>query len=164
MTLKLRLRMTSNSDRSDTDRALVRKARCAGRVLGATGIVLALSVMLALGSYGAAARAASADDAPASAGSSAPDNMQIQLFLQRRFRLPNASDVEVGPPKPSPIPGLTVRVVKMHNDSGQAATFVVYTDAAGKTAILSDVEGGPATPGPLHGLWRRPLRAANQAP
>jgi protein-disulfide isomerase len=156
--------MTSNSDRSDTDRALVRKARCAGRVLGATGVVLALSVMLALGSYGGAARAASADDASASAGSSAPDNMQIQLFLQRRFRLPNASDVEVGPPKPSPIPGLTVRVVKMHNDSGQAATFVVYTDAAGKTAILSDVEVGPATPGPLHGLWSRPLRPANQAP
>lgn len=52
----------------------------------------------------------------------------------------------------------------MHNDSGQSATFVVYTDAAGKTAILSDVEVGPATPGPLHGLWSRPLRPANQPP
>jgi protein-disulfide isomerase len=121
-----------------------------------------VAALLALGSYGGLARAASSDPS-ASSGGSGPDNMRMQVFLQRRFRLPSASDVEIGPLKASSIPGLSVRVVTMHNDTGQSASFVVYTDAEAKTAILSDVEVGPATPGPLHGLWSRPLRPANQA-
>lgn len=154
MNPKLQLQPTPGRDRS-----LIRKSR-AGRVLGAMGLIAAL---LAIGSHGTA-RATSPDDAQAAAGASASDNTRMQIFLQRRFRLPSASDVEVGPPKASPIPGLSVRIVKMHNDSGQSGTFVVYSDATGKTAILSDVEVGPASPGPLHGLWSRPLRPASQAP
>jgi protein-disulfide isomerase len=127
------------------------------------------AALLALVSAGASARASSADDSsPSTAGmaggKAGSDNMQLQVFLQRRFRLPNASDVEVGPRRASPIPGLSVRTVKVHNDSGQSGVFVVYTDNSGKTAILSDVEVGSATPGPLHGLWTRPLRPASQAP
>lgn len=122
------------------------------------------AALLALGPYGGAALAASASDNAGSSSQATSDSTRMQLFLQRRFRLPSASDVEVGPAQASPIPGLSVRIVKMHNDTGQSATFVVYTDAAGKTAILSDVEVGPATPGPLHGLWSRPLRPVNQAP
>jgi len=122
------------------------------------------ATLLALSSYGGAARAASASDAHPGAGGAAPDNMQLQVFLQRRFRLPSASDVEIGPPKASPIPGMSARIVKMHNDQGQQGTFVLYVDTAGKTGVLSDVEVGAATPGPLHGLWSRPLRPANQPP
>jgi hypothetical protein len=117
--------------------------------------MLFLAPLLALASYGGAANAASP---------SASDNMQMQVFLQRRFRLSSASNVEISPPKPSPIPGMSLRVVKMHNDSGQSGTFILYTDAAGKTAVLSDVVVGAPTPGPLHGLWSRPLSPANQAP
>ena len=117
-------------------------------------IIVGFAALLALGPQSGAARA----------GEAASDNTRLQVFLQRRFRLPSASDVEVGPPKDSPIPGMSARIVTMHNDSGQSATFVLYTDAAGKTAILSDVEVGPATPGPLQGLWSRPLRPANQPP
>ena len=126
--------------------------------------ILAFLALLALGPLGGAARAASASDTQAGSGDAASDNMRLQVFLQRRFRLPSASDVEVGPSKDSPIPGMSARIVKMHNDSGQSGIFVLYTDAAGKTAILSDVEVGPATPGPLHGLWSRPLRPASQPP
>ena len=126
--------------------------------------IVVFASLLALTSYGGAARAASASDTHAGSGQAASDNMQMQVFLQRRFRLSSASDVEIGPPKPSPIPGMSLRVVKMHNDAGQSGTFVLYIDAAGKTAVLSDVEVGPATPGPLHGLWSRPLRPANQPP
>ncbi|MGH7914568.1 MAG: DsbA family protein, partial [Candidatus Binataceae bacterium] len=134
---------------------------CFRRGLGA---IVFFAALLALGPYGGVARAASAGDTHGNSGKAASGNMPIQLFLQRRFRLPSASDVEVGPQKASPIPGLSSRIVKVHNESGQSATFVVYTDASGKTAILSDVEIGPATPGPLHGLWSRPLRPASQAP
>ncbi len=126
--------------------------------------VVALATLLALILFRGAARAASGNDAHGAAGAAASDNMRLQVFLQRRFRLSAASDVEIGPAKSSPIPGMSVRVVKMHNDAGQQGTFVLYTDTAGKTAVLSDVEVGAATPGPLHGLWSRPLRQANQPP
>jgi protein-disulfide isomerase len=126
--------------------------------------IVAFAALLALTPCGGAARAASASDTHAGAGAAASDNMRIQVFLQRRFRLSSASNVEIGPPKASPIPGMSARIVKMHNDAGQSGSFVLYTDAAGKTAVLSDVEVGAASPGPLHGLWSRPLRPANQPP
>jgi protein-disulfide isomerase len=126
--------------------------------------IVALATMLALTSFSGAARTASASDAHAAADAAAADNMRLQVFLQRRFRLSAASDVQIGPPKASAIPGMSVRTVKMHNDAGQEGTFVLYIDTAGKTAVLSDVEVGAATPGPLHGLWSRPLRQANQPP
>ena len=136
-------------------------------IAGAIGLFAAL---LALGWFGGAARAASASDTQPSArqttaqttSQTASDEVRMQVFLQRRFRLPKASDVEVGPSKASSMPGFSVRTVKIHNDAGESADFVVYTDAAGKTAILSNVEIGPATPGPLRGLWSRQLRPANQ--
>lgn len=123
-----------------------------------------IAALMTLGPFCGTVRAASPSDTPAGSGEATSDNMRMQVFLQRRFRLPSASDVVVGPTKPSPIPGMTERIVKMHNDAGQSGAFVVYTDTAGKTAILSDVEVGPATPGPLHGLWSRALRPANQPP
>jgi protein-disulfide isomerase len=126
--------------------------------------IVVLAALLTLTSYCGSARAASANDTHAAADTAASDNMRLQVFLQRRFRLSAASDVEIGPPKASPIPGMSARIVKMHNDAGQEGTFVLYTDTAGKTAVLSDVEVGPATPGPLHGLWSRPLQPANQPP
>jgi len=130
-----------------------------------TGFAIAACAAIAAGlPTAAAARAASSGSAAPAAGQSAPDNMRLQIFLQRRFRLSSASEVDIGPPKPAPIAGMTARVVKMHNDAGQSGTFVLYMDATGKTAVLSDVDVGPATPGPLHGLWSRPLRPASQAP
>jgi protein-disulfide isomerase len=126
--------------------------------------IVAVTALLTLGPISGAARAASASDPQTGAAQPASDSMRLQVFLQRRFRLPSASDVEIGPPNSSPIPGMSARIVKMHNDSGQSGTFLLYLDAAGKTAILSDVEVGPATPGPLHGLWSRPLRSASQPP
>lgn len=126
--------------------------------------ILVLAALLALIQCGGPAQAASPGDTHAAAGGSAPDNMQLQVMLQRRFRLSSASNVEIGPPKASPIAGMTARVVKMHNDAGQSGSFILYTDAAGKTAVLSDVEVGAAAPGPMRGLWSRPLRPANQPP
>src|SRR5690349_7453350 len=108
--------------------------------------------------------AASSRDTQAGAGQATSENTRLQVFLQRRFRLSSASDVQIGPPRPAPIAGMSVRTVTMHNDAGASGSFVLYVDAGGKTAVLSDVEVGAATPGPLHGLWSRPLRAANQPP
>ncbi len=125
--------------------------------------IVALATLLALTSFSGAARTASASDAHVAADAAAADNMRLQVFLQRRFRLSAASDVQIGPPKASPIPGMSVRTVKMHNDAGQEGTFVLYIDTAGKTAVLSDVEVGAATPGPLHGLWSRPSAPGQSA-
>src|ERR1700758_2774492 len=109
-------------------------------------IIAVLFALLALTSYSRAARSASASDTQAASGPAASDNMRLQIFLQRRFRLSAASDVEIGPPKPASIPGMSARLVKMHNDAGQQGTFILYIDATGKTAVLSDVEVGAATP------------------
>lgn len=134
------------------------------RILGA--LVFAAMLTLAPGAFaasdnGAPGSAAAGSEASAPASS---NDTRLQIYLQRRFRLDNAADVQVGPRKPSGIHGLFSRIVKVHNEQGQSAAFVVYTDAAEKTAIISDVEAGSAKPGPIHGLWSRPLRAANAPP
>jgi protein-disulfide isomerase len=134
-------------------------------VMNGLGAAALAAIAAGLASTGAARAASSGGTASAAAaGPSAPDSMRLQVFLQRRFRLSSASDVEIGPPKPAQIAGMSARVVKMHNDAGQSGTFILYTDATGKTAVLSDVDVGAATPGPLHGLWSRPLRPASQPP
>src|SRR5579871_827902 len=122
------------------------------------------AALLALASSATAAFAASSTDTHGGRGETAGDTTRLQVFLQRRFRLPSASDVQIGPPRPAPIAGMSERTVTMHNDAGASGTFVLYVDAGRKTAVLSDVEVGAATPGPLRGLWSRPLRAANQPP
>src|SRR5579864_6791646 len=101
--------------------------------------IVVLAALLALTSYCGSARIASASDTHVAADAASSDNMRLQVFLQRRFRLSAASDVQIGPPKASAIPGMSVRTVKMHNDAGQEGTFVLYIDTAGKTAVLSDV-------------------------
>jgi protein-disulfide isomerase len=127
------------------------------RIIGA----MLCAAMLGLG---AAAGAASAAEASAPGGQAGNADQRLQIFLQRRFRLASASDVEVGTRKPSNVKGLFSRVVTLRAENGQSAKFIVYTDAAEKTAIISDIDVGPASPGPLHGLWTRPLRAAGAPP
>ena len=65
-------------------------------------------MLMACTTYGGAARAASPSDTHPESAQTGSGNMQMQVFLQRRFRLPSASDVEVGPPRPAPIPGMTI--------------------------------------------------------
>src|SRR5215472_2400580 len=122
------------------------------------------AALLALAASAVAAIAASSSNTQAGASQATSENTRLQVFLQRRFRLSSASDVQIGPARPASIAGMSARTVTMRNDSGASGTFVLYVDAGGKTAVLSDVEVGAATPGPLHGLWSRPLRAANQPP
>src|SRR5271170_5055325 len=129
MTSKLQSQSISDADRQPT-----RKPRV-GRILGATLFLMAL-LTVTLGPRGGVTAAVAASDTPADSGQPSSEVTRMQVFFQRRFRLPSASDVEVGPAKTSAIPGLSVRIVKMHNDTGQSGTFVVYVDAIGKTAIL----------------------------
>lgn len=124
---------------------------------------LLCAVTLALGAAASMPRAASAAEA-SSAGKMSKADERLQIFLQRRFRLPNASDVEMGPRKRSEVRGLYSRIVIVHNDTGQKARFIVYTDEAEKTAIVSDVKMGRAEPGPVPGLWKHPLRPINGSP
>jgi len=51
-------------------------------------------MLMACTTYGGARAASPSDTHPASAQTGS-GNMQMQVFLQRRFRLPSASDVEV---------------------------------------------------------------------
>jgi protein-disulfide isomerase len=134
------------------------------RIVGA----LLCAVTLALGSAAIVPHLATAAEASSAAKASASKrkkaDLRLQIFLQRRFRLPDASDVELGPRKPSDIKGLYRRLVTVHNDAGQKARFIVFTDEDEKTAIISDVDIGKAKPGPMHGLWTRPLRPINGPP
>jgi protein-disulfide isomerase len=143
-------------------------ARAASVAAAMAGAVMLATFLAAPTAYPqSASDTGAAQPSGASASSGTPQtpsskDKRLQVFLQRRFRLPNASDVQLGPPKRSDVPGLVMRTVTMHNEQGQSATFVVYTDpAAAKTAIVSNVVIGPASPGPAAGLWSRPLRAPN---
>lgn len=113
---------------------------------------------------GAPATATAAEPAFAGGQAAPGSDQHLQTYLQRHFRLGSPSDVDLGPRKPSDIKGLFSRVVTLHAESGQTAKFILYTDAAQKTAIVSDIEMGPVKPGPVRGLWTRALRAAGAPP
>ena len=49
-------------------------------------------MLVACTTYGGAARAASSSDTHVASAQTGSGNMQMQVFLQRRFRLPSASD------------------------------------------------------------------------
>lgn len=134
------------------------RLNCA-RIVPAIVCAAILGLATASAPAGAAGAANGASDSSAG-GQAASAEQRLQVYIQRRFRLPSASDVELGPRKPSSIKGLFERPVTLHAESGQTARFIVYTDAAQKAAIITDVDIGPASPGPIHGLWMRPLRAA----
>jgi protein-disulfide isomerase len=71
---------------------------------------------------------------------------QLKSFLRKRFRVPNAGDIELGAPKPAPIPGLWTRQVTIVNEQGQKATAELFTDASGTKVIIGrflDVNSDP---------------------
>ncbi len=64
---------------------------------------------------------------------------RLREFLQQKFHLPLAKDVEIGPAKQSSIPGVSVREVNLTNERGQSAKTKVFSDAAGKQMILGQL-------------------------
>jgi protein-disulfide isomerase len=64
-----------------------------------------------------------------------PDDSQLLAYLQKRFRIPNAAQIKLGPPSPTEIPGVTGRVLAVTNDRGTAVTNL-FTDASGQQIIV----------------------------
>jgi len=83
-------------------------------------------------------QAAGIGRASASAGS-APDVSQdpaMIRFLQKHFRIPNASQITLSPPSPAPIEGLWSRKITIVGDSGQSASATLFEDSSGKDVII----------------------------
>ncbi len=102
----------------------------------AIGLRIVVAVGLALIVQAAAVRGA-----VASSGA-APDSSRDSVligFLQRHFRLPNASQITLGPPAPAPIAGLWSRKITLTGDNGQTASATLFEDSDGKDVILGQL-------------------------
>lgn len=69
------------------------------------------------------------------AGASGSD-ARLVAYLQKRFRIPDPALISLGPPKPSPIQGLSERTVTVKNETGFKASVQLFTDADGTKFIL----------------------------
>lgn len=69
------------------------------------------------------------------AGASGSD-ARLVAYLQKRFRIPDPALISLGPPKSSPIQGLSERTVTVKNETGFKASVQLFTDADGTRFIL----------------------------
>ncbi|MGH7864083.1 MAG: DsbA family protein [Candidatus Binataceae bacterium] len=51
-------------------------------------------------------------------------------YLQKRFKIPDANNVKLGPAVQSPLPGLLGRAVNLSNDRGETVTVTLFIDRA----------------------------------
>jgi protein-disulfide isomerase len=75
---------------------------------------------------------------PVHAADSAAD-AALKTVLQKRLLVPDAKNLELGPPSPGPFPGMSSRTVTLVNPQapGQKVELEIFTDDAGKKVILA---------------------------
>ena len=73
---------------------------------------------------------------PIHAADSAAD-AALKTVLQKRLLVPEAKNLELGPPSPGPFPGMSSRTVTLLNPQtpGQKVELEIFTDEAGKKVI-----------------------------
>src|SRR5271154_2360530 len=86
------------------------------RVL-AYGAAVAFTGVVAAGiAIGISMRVAAADTASASHTAATPvSDAELKSALQKRLLIPDPDEIQLGPAKPSGIPGLLTRTVTVHN-------------------------------------------------
>src|SRR4051794_21652969 len=59
-----------------------------------------------------------------------PNDAALTGFLQKHFKIPNASLIKLGPASETPIPGIYARPLMVSNDKGQSISTTLFTDKA----------------------------------
>ena len=63
----------------------------------------------------------------------------LKATLQKRLLVPDAKNLDVGPPSPGPFPGITSRTVTLVNpeNAGQKVQIEVFSDEGGKKLLIA---------------------------
>jgi protein-disulfide isomerase len=80
--------------------------------------------------------ALAAENSPKPPDSSVNDTKLITA-LQKRLLVPNLADLTLGPPSPSPLPGVTQRTITVNGGIGERFQVELFTDASGDKGILA---------------------------
>jgi protein-disulfide isomerase len=92
----------------------------------------ALIVMVTLSAFGQAG----AIDMP---GADSGWEEKVRTFLQKRFKIPEGSQISFGPLQASVFPGLFSRSVTITNDQGASAKFSLFTDGKSSKFVIGEV-------------------------
>jgi protein-disulfide isomerase len=80
--------------------------------------------------------ALAAEDSPKPVNSGV-NNAKLIAALQKRLLVPNLADLTLGPPSPSPLPGITQRTITVNGGVGERFQVELFTDASGDKGILA---------------------------
>jgi protein-disulfide isomerase len=103
------------------------------------GICTFLIVMLILGPSRAALAQGASGFSPAVASPVATDpakDAALKTYLQKRFKIPNADLIKLGPAFKTPIEGLYARQLTVGNAAGQTVTTTLFFDNSETKAIV----------------------------
>ena len=81
-------------------------------------------------------QALAAADSPKPETSNGNDAKLIEA-LQKRLLVPNLADLTLGPPSPSPLPGITQRTITVNGGVGERFQVELFTDSSGGKGILA---------------------------
>jgi protein-disulfide isomerase len=108
-------------------RAIVATGRVTSALLAA--VLIAVFAIYSCGQTGAADAQSTGSDWEG----------KIRSFLQKRFKIPQGSNITFGPPQPSAFPGLYSRTVTLTNEQGASAKFTLFTDGKSSKLIVGEV-------------------------
>jgi protein-disulfide isomerase len=78
-----------------------------------------------------------ATDSAKMAMSSSGNEARLKAALQKRLLVPNLADLSVGPPSPTPLPGVTQRTITVNASDGQKFQVELFTGQSGDKGILA---------------------------
>ena len=128
--------------------------RCVGSArpfsLGVAAVMLsALFAVLGLAAFAPDSFAANPTGSPQAVPTAPPNALppnpaldaKVTTYLQKRFKIPDPSHIELGPVIPTQMTGLYERSLRVSNDRGQSVMATIYTNAASDQMILSQGQG-----------------------
>ncbi len=116
----------------------------------ATGAARRVWLLGVIAAVGCVLLIAAAQSAVAAAGDAIPNNpardQAVKIYLQKKFRIPSITEIQLGPLERTGIDGLYGRSVTVTNEQGQTARVVMFTNAGETKAIIGqllDLEADP---------------------
>jgi protein-disulfide isomerase len=98
-----------------------------------SAIALGVAIALCIGTASAAQPTPAAK--PEIVPSDPARDLALKQFLQKRYRIPNINEIQLGPLEKTPLPGIYGRVVKVTNGN-RSAMVSLFTDRDEKQAII----------------------------
>jgi len=102
-------------------------------------ICASVGALVLLRASGAAVAQGAPGTSPASAGAVATDparDAALKAYLQKRFKIPNAQLIKMGPAFKTPIDGLLARQMAVSNEQGQTIATTLFFDKSESKAVI----------------------------